>query len=171
MLDLLKIYPLRNETQVDELVQLLEPIAPRLYSISSSPEAVTDEVHITVAKDTFRINDEMKHGLCSDYLCNFPVDASFDFYIHKNNQFRLPEDDKDVIMIGPGTGIAPFRAFLQHRAATGAAGRNWLFFGDQHFVTDFLYQTELQDWMQTGVLNRLDVAFSRDGKRQSVCAT
>lgn len=164
LLDLLKIYPLKNGSQVDELFQLLEPIAPRLYSISSSPEAVTDEVHITVAKDTFRINDELKHGLCSDYLCNFPVDASFDFYIHKNNQFRLPEEDKDIIMIGPGTGIAPFRAFLQHRAATSATGRNWLFFGDQHFVTDFLYQTELQDWKQTGVLTKLDVAFSRDGR-------
>ena len=164
LLDLLKIYPLKNATQVDELILLLEPITPRLYSISSSPEAASDEVHITVAKDTFRINDEIKHGLCSDYLCNFPVDASFDFYIHKNNQFRLPDEDKDVIMIGPGTGIAPFRAFLQHRAATGAAGQNWLFFGDQHFVTDFLYQTELQDWKQTGVLTKLDVAFSRDGR-------
>lgn len=164
LLDLLKIYPLKNEAQVDELILLLDPITPRLYSISSSPEAASDEVHITVAKDTFRINDEVKHGLCSDYLCNFPQDATFDFYIHKNAQFRLPDEDKDVIMIGPGTGIAPFRAFLQHRAATGAPGRNWLFFGDQHFVTDFLYQTELQDWKQTGVLTKLDVAFSRDGK-------
>ena len=166
LLDLLKIYPLKNSTQLDSLVALLEPITPRLYSISSSLEAVSDEVHITVAKDTFRINEEVKHGLCSDYLCNFPVDATFDFYIHKNNQFRLAEEDKDVIMIGPGTGIAPFRSFLQQRAATGAAGRNWLFFGDQHFVTDFLYQTELQDWLQTGVLTKLDVAFSRDSKEK-----
>lgn len=166
LLDLLKIYPLKNSTQVDSLVALLEPITPRLYSISSSLEAVSDEVHITVAKDTFRINEEVKHGLCSDYLCNFPVDATFDFYIHKNGQFRLPEDEKDVIMIGPGTGIAPFRSFLQQRAATGASGRNWLFFGDQHFVTDFLYQTELQDWLQTGVLTKLDVAFSRDSKEK-----
>ena len=164
LLDLLKIYPLKETTQVDELIALLEPIAPRLYSISSSPEAHADEVHITVAKDTFKINEDVKYGLCSDYLCGFELDKTFDFYIHKNGQFTLPAEDKDIIMIGPGTGIAPFRSFLAHRATTGAPGRNWLFFGDQHFVTDFLYQTELQDWVQTGVLTKLVVAFSRDGK-------
>ncbi|MBD0374219.1 MAG: sulfite reductase, partial [Flavisolibacter sp.] len=87
-------------------------------------------------------------------------------YIHRNNQFRLPADDKDIIMIGPGTGIAPFRSFLAHRDATAASGRNWLFFGEQHFVTDFLYQTELQNWLQTGVLTKLNVAFSRDQKEK-----
>lgn len=166
LLDLLKIYPLKDAAQVDDLVALLEPIAPRLYSISSSPEAHADEVHLTVARDSFRINEDVKYGLCSDYLCGFEINKTFDFYIHKNGQFALPADDKDIIMIGPGTGIAPFRSFLAHRAATGATGRNWLFFGDQHFVTDFLYQTELQDWVQTGVLTKLDVAFSRDSKEK-----
>jgi sulfite reductase (NADPH) flavoprotein alpha-component len=166
LLDLLKIYPLKNSAQFEELIQLLEPIAPRLYSISSSPEAHSGEVHITVARDKFVVNDEWKQGLASGFLAATPVDATLEFYIHKNNQFRLPADDKDVIMIGPGTGIAPFRSFLAQRDATGASGRNWLFFGDQHFVTDFLYQTELQNWLETGTLTKLNVAFSRDQREK-----
>ncbi|MEI6948355.1 flavodoxin domain-containing protein [Paraflavisolibacter sp. H34] len=166
LLDLLKIYPLKEAGQFEDVIELLEPIAPRLYSISSSPEAHSGEVHVTVARDTFKVNGEVKHGLCSDYLSALDEETTFDFYIHKNNQFRLPADEKDVIMIGPGTGIAPFRSFLAHRDATGAPGRNWLFFGDQHFVTDFLYQTELQNWVQTGVLTKLNVAFSRDQKEK-----
>jgi sulfite reductase (NADPH) flavoprotein alpha-component len=160
--DLLRIYPLNNKEQFADLVNVLEPIAPRLYSISSSPEAHAGEVHITVARDKFHTNEEWKVGLCSDFLSQLPVDSNVEFYIHKNSQFRLPADDRDVIMIGPGTGIAPFRSFLAHRDSLAAPGRNWLFFGDQHFVSDFLYQTELQNWMQTGVLSRLSVAFSRD---------
>lgn len=166
LLDLLRIYPLQNNNQFEELIGILEPIAPRLYSISSSPEAHSGEVHITVARNKFHVNDEWKCGLCSDFLSQLPVDSSVEFYIHKNNQFRLPADDKDIIMIGPGTGIAPFRSFLAHRDASGAEGRNWLFFGDQHFVSDFLYQTELQNWVQTGVLTKLNVAFSRDQKEK-----
>jgi sulfite reductase (NADPH) flavoprotein alpha-component len=162
LLDLLKIYPLTTGAQFESLIEVLEPIAPRLYSISSSPEAHSGEVHITVARDKFVVNDEWKHGLASNFLAASPVDASLEFYIHKNNQFRLPAEDKDMIMIGPGTGIAPFRSFLAQRDATGASGRNWLFFGDQHFVTDFLYQTELLNWLETGVLTQLNVAFSRD---------
>jgi sulfite reductase (NADPH) flavoprotein alpha-component len=166
LLDLLKIYPLENKAQFEQLIEILEPIAPRLYSISSSPEAHSGEVHITVARDKFHVNDEWKCGLCSDYLSQLPTENNIEFYIHKNNQFRLPADDKDIIMIGPGTGIAPFRSFLAHRDATGASGRNWLFFGDQHFVSDFLYQTELQNWMETGVLSKINVAFSRDQKKR-----
>ena len=162
LLDLLKIYPLKNSDQFEQLVGILEPIAPRLYSISSSPEAHSGEVHITVARDKFSVNDELKYGLCSNFLAQFEVGQKVQFYIHKNNQFRLPADDKDVIMIGPGTGIAPFRAFLTHRDSTGAGGKNWLFFGDQHFVTDFLYQTEIQNWVETGSLSKIDLAFSRD---------
>jgi sulfite reductase (NADPH) flavoprotein alpha-component len=162
LLDLLKIYPLKNSDQFEQLVGILEPIAPRLYSISSSPEAHSGEVHITVARDKFSVNDEVKFGLCSNFLAQFEVGQEIQFYIHKNNQFRLPEDDKDVIMIGPGTGIAPFRSFIAHRDATGASGKNWLFFGDQHFVTDFLYQTEIQNWVETGSLSKIDLAFSRD---------
>ena len=162
LLDLLKIYPLKNSDQVEQLVGILEPITPRLYSISSSPEAHSGEVHITVAKDKFTVNDELKFGLCSNYLSQFEVGKQVQFYIHKNLQFRLPADDKDVIMIGPGTGIAPFRSFIAHRDSTGAPGKNWLFFGDQHFITDFLYQTEMQSWIDTGSLSKIDLAFSRD---------
>lgn len=166
LLELLKIYPLKNAAQFDEVLAILEPIAPRLYSISSSPEAHSGEVHLTVARDKFCINGEDKYGLCSDFLTQQPEGAEFEFYIHKNNAFRLPAEEKDVIMIGPGTGIAPFRSFLAQRDALGASGRNWLFFGDQHFVTDFLYQTELLNWVDTGVLTKLNVAFSRDQKEK-----
>jgi sulfite reductase (NADPH) flavoprotein alpha-component len=160
--DLLKIYPVKNAAQFEEVIEILEPVTPRLYSISSSLTAQNGEVHVTVAQDTFMVNDERRCGLCSDYLLNMPENTSFDFYVHKNNQFRLPEADKDVIMIGPGTGIAPFRAFLWERDAAGAGGRNWLFFGEQHFQSDFLYQTEIQNWAETGVLSKVSLAFSRD---------
>ncbi len=166
LLDLLKIYPLRDSSQFTDLIEILEPIAPRLYSIASSPEAHNGEVHLTIARDRFHINDEWKCGLCSDYLSQLKVNDTIEFYIHKNNIFRLPSGDKDIIMIGPGTGIAPFRSFLAQREATGATGRNWLFFGEQHFVSDFLYQTELQNWKETGTLTRLNVAFSRDQKEK-----
>ncbi len=162
LLDLLRIYPLPAAIGFEQLLEILEPIAPRLYSISSSPEAHDGEIHLTVARNKFVFNEEEKYGLCSDYLSSLPEETEIQFYIHKNNQFRLPEDDKDVIMIGPGTGIAPFRSFIAHRDARGASGKNWLFFGDQHFVTDFLYQTELQNWKETGVLSKINVAFSRD---------
>jgi sulfite reductase (NADPH) flavoprotein alpha-component len=162
LLDLLKIYPVSNAAQFQEVIGILEPITPRLYSISSSPEAHSGEVHVTVARDNFKVNGEVKHGLCSNFLAELPIDTQLEFYVHKNNQFRLPAEDKDVIMIGPGTGVAPFRSFLAERDATGATGRNWLFFGDQHFTSDFLYQTEIQNWVQTGVLTKVNAAFSRD---------
>ncbi|HYE56305.1 MAG TPA: sulfite reductase, partial [Chitinophagaceae bacterium] len=164
--DLLKIYPVADAAQFEQVIKILEPITPRLYSISSSPEAHSGEVHVTVARDTFTVNDETKYGLCSDYLCRLPVDADINFYVHHNDQFRLPADDKDIIMIGPGTGIAPFRSFLAHRDAAGASGRNWLFFGDRQFTTDFLYQTEIQNWAQTGLLSKVSLAFSRDQKHK-----
>jgi len=162
LLDLLLKYPVKDAAHFEVFLQQLEPTTPRLYSISSSLETVDGEVHLTVARDAFSIEEELKYGLCSDHLCNLKAGDAIDFYIHHNDQFRLPEDDKDVIMIGPGTGIAPFRAFLSERESAGASGRNWLFYGDQHFTSDFLYQTELQQWMESGVLNALDVAFSRD---------
>jgi sulfite reductase (NADPH) flavoprotein alpha-component len=166
LLDLLKIYPVKDTVQFKEVLQILEPITPRLYSISSSLEAFDGEIHLTVARDEFRVNEEELCGHCSDYLSELPVDAQFEFYIHKNHQFKLPAPEKDIIMVGPGTGVAPFRAFLAHRDATGAEGRNWLFFGDQHFATDFLYQTEIQSWAETGVLTHVNVAFSRDQKEK-----
>jgi len=166
LLDLLKIYPVKDTAQFLEVAAILEPIAPRLYSISSSPEAHTGEVHITVAKDSFLVNGEIKHGLCSDLLARLATEQTLNFYVSRNSQFKLPAPDKDMIMIGPGTGIAPFRSFLAERDATGASGKNWLFFGDQHFTTDFLYQTEIQNWVQTGVLTRINTAFSRDQKEK-----
>ncbi len=162
LIDLLRIYPISSPEQFEQVIGILEPIAPRLYSIASSPEAHPGEIHLTVARDFFTINNERKTGLCSHHLSETPVDTSLHFYIHKNHQFKLPAPDKDIIMIGPGTGIAPFRSFIAERDATGATGENWLFFGDQHFETDFLYQTEIQNWVETGVLTRVNVAFSRD---------
>ncbi len=162
LLDLLKIYPTPNKEAFIKVIEALEPITPRLYSISSSLESVPDEVHITVAIDKFKVNDEVKHGHCSNFLSVLQEGNHVDFYVHPNKLFRLPSENEDVIMIGPGTGIAPFRAFLQERDAQGASGRNWLFFGDQHFTTDFLYQTEIQAYLETGVLTRFNGAFSRD---------
>lgn len=135
---------------------------PRLYSVSSSMQQHEGEVHITVARNKFYVDGELRYGLCSDFLSQLKEGEGFDFYIHRNNLFKLPAPDRDIIMIGPGTGIAPFRAFLEERDGTGATGRNWLFFGDQHFETDFLYQTEIQNWIETDVLTRVNVAFSRD---------
>jgi sulfite reductase (NADPH) flavoprotein alpha-component len=166
LLDLLKIYPVKNAAQFKDVINILEPIIPRLYSIASSPEAHGGEVHITVAKSLFKLNNEIRCGITSDFLSRQKVDGQLNFYVHPNNQFRLPEEDKDIIMIGPGTGIAPFRSFIAERDATGASGKNWLFFGEQHFVTDFLYQTEIQNWLETGVLSKVDVAFSRDQKEK-----
>ncbi|NTS43328.1 flavodoxin domain-containing protein [Flavisolibacter sp. BT320] len=160
--DLLRIYPVSNSEQFLEAIQVLDPIAPRLYSIASSPEAHGSEVHITLGMHRYCVNDSLRDGLCSYYLSQMKEGEEIDFYIHKNHLFKLPAEDKDVIMVGPGTGIAPFRSFVAHRDATGASGRNWLFFGDQHFTTDFLYQTEWQSWIETGVLTKMNVAFSRD---------
>ncbi len=162
LLNLLKIYPVRDAAQFEEVIGILEPITPRLYSIASSPVAHTGEVHIAVARQCFTVNEEVGYGLCSDYLAALQVNATFEFYVHKNSQFKLPAPNVDVIMIGPGAGLAPFRSFIEERDTTGASGRNWLFYGDQHFETDFLYQTEIQNFVQTGVLTKVNVAFSRD---------
>lgn len=162
LLDLLKIYPVKDANQFLEVIKILETIAPRLYSIASSPDAHSGEVHITVAKNTFKVNDETRFGLASDFLSHLNENTELKFYVSPNNQFRLPEEDQNIIMIGPGTGIAPFRSFLAERDSTGATGKNWLFFGEQHFATDFLYQTEIQNWFETGVLTKVNIAFSRD---------
>lgn len=160
--DLLKIYPVKNTDELLQVIQILEPIVPRLYSISSSPEAHGGEVHITVARDKFLVNEKEEVGLCSHYLTQLPIDTNLNFYIHPNKVFRMPSEYSDVIMIGPGTGVAPFRSFLFERDAQGASGKNWLFFGDQHFTSDFLYQTEIQSFLDSGVLTKFNGAFSRD---------
>jgi sulfite reductase (NADPH) flavoprotein alpha-component len=162
LLDLLRIYPISQPSQFLPIVEAMDSITPRLYSIASSPLAHQDEVHLTVAKNTFLINEQKRNGLCSSFLSQLKEGDDFDFYIHKNQLFKMPSRDKDIIMIGPGTGIAPFRSFVAQRDAEGAEGRSWLFFGDQHFTTDFLYQAEWQNWLQVGALTRMNVAFSRD---------
>ncbi len=163
LVDLLRIYPVKDAAQFVEVVKILMPIAPRLYSVASSPNGHgNNEVHITVARDRFLAQDEQRYGLCSEFLGDQPVNSALTFYVHKDKNFKLPAAEKDIIMIGPGTGVAPFRSFLAERDATGAAGRNWFFFGEQYFITDFLYQTEMQNYVETGVLNKLDLAFSRD---------
>ncbi|SEP98319.1 diflavin oxidoreductase [Flavobacterium urocaniciphilum] len=165
LIDILQKYQ-PKKVKLDEIVELLHPIAPRLYSISSSSDAHDGQVHLTVNLNKFKVNDEIKSGLASEFLAEFPLDTELEFYIHKNNNFRLPKEETDIIMIGPGTGIAPFRSFLAERDAKGAEGKNWLFFGEQHFVHDFYYQTEIQEWLTTGVLTKLDTAFSRDQERK-----
>lgn len=145
------------------LIQALRPLAPRMYSIASSQSAVEDEVHLTLAHVDYEHEGEERWGVASHYLATLAEGETLPIFIEENSRFRLPEDSsRDIIMIGPGTGIAPFRAFVQERAATQAHGRNWLFFGNPHFSTDFLYQTEWQRALQDGDLHRLDLAFSRD---------
>jgi sulfite reductase (NADPH) flavoprotein alpha-component len=143
--------------------QLLRPLAPRLYSIASSPRATPDEVHLTVSRVTYESFGRTRRGIVSDALADLTdADAIAYVYPHRNPAFRLPVNaDTPIVMIGPGTGVAPFRAFLAEREAIGASGRNWLFFGDRSFHADFLYQTEWLDWRKRGLL-RIDVAFSRD---------
>ncbi len=161
--DLLRIYPVKNATQFEEIIKILMPLAPRLYSVSSSAAAHgSSEVHITVARNRFLALDEQRFGLCSEFLGDVPKGTKLTFYVHKNKNFKLPAPDKDIIMIGPGTGVAPFRSFIAERDATGATGKNWFFFGEQHFSSDFLYQREMQDYLQTNVLTQIDLAFSRD---------
>jgi sulfite reductase (NADPH) flavoprotein alpha-component len=160
--DLLRIYPVKNAEQFLEVLQVLDPIAPRLYSIASSPQAHPGELHLMVATDTYHKNSEKKRGLCSSYLNHLPPGNEITMFLHRQKHFHLPPDDKDLIMIGPGTGFAPLRSFIAERDAIGATGRNWLFFGEQHFNSDFYYQTEIQSWKETGVLNKVSLAFSRD---------
>ncbi|MFT3935182.1 MAG: flavodoxin domain-containing protein [Chitinophagaceae bacterium] len=162
LLDLLKAYPVKDEAQFEEVLGILNPVAPRLYTLASSPAAHSGEVHVIVAKDIFTVNQEKKYGVCSAFLGIQKPNTELKFFVQKNKRFRLPAPEKDIIMIGPGTGIAPYRSFLAERDAVGATGKNWLFFGEQHFTTDFLYQTEMQNWFETGVLTKINLAFSRD---------
>ena len=162
LLDLLKIYPVKDAAQFETMVCKMNAISPRLYTIASSPAAHEGEVHILAVKDVYTVNDEQRFGLCSSFLSELQINTQQKFFVQTNKRFRLPADDKDMIMVGPGTGIAAFRSFLAERDATGATGKNWLFFGEQHFASDFLYQTEIQNWFETGVLTKVNLAFSRD---------
>ncbi|WP_404322230.1 assimilatory sulfite reductase (NADPH) flavoprotein subunit [Cytobacillus firmus] len=151
-------------SSAQEFVSILRKIPARLYSISSSFEANPDEVHLTIGAVRYDAHGRERKGVCS-ILCaeRLQPGDTLPVFIQHNENFKLPENpETPIIMVGPGTGIAPFRSFMQEREENGAEGKSWLFFGDQHFVTDFLYQTEWQKWLKDGVLSKLDVAFSRD---------
>ncbi|GAA4660922.1 molybdopterin-dependent oxidoreductase [Gordonia humi] len=159
--DVLAEYPVVAE--VADWLTVLRPLQPRLYSISSSPARTPDSVEVTVSAVRFDCGDVRRGGVCSTYLADAPESAEVRVFVQPNRHFCPPADpDAPMIMIGPGTGVAPFRGFLHEREATGASGDNWLFFGDQHRATDFLYEEEFADLSAAGVLTRLDVAFSRD---------
>jgi len=151
-------------TSAGNLVGKLRKIQPRLYSISSSPKAHPGEVHLTVGVVRFEIEGKARKGVCSTFLADrVSEETPVHVFVHPSPGFKIPQDlTAPIIMVGPGTGIAPFRAFLEERHALGATGRNWLFFGDQRASTDFLYREQLETWQKDGLLTRLDTAFSRD---------
>ncbi|MGP9803027.1 assimilatory sulfite reductase (NADPH) flavoprotein subunit [Rheinheimera sp. NSM] len=162
IIDIVRDYP--GLLSAQQLVDALRKQQPRLYSIASSQAEVEEEVHLTVAVVRYDAYGQPHLGGASGFLAERLAEgAKLKVFVEHNNNFRLPaNDDTPVIMIGPGTGIAPFRAFLQQRDASGASGKNWLFFGNPHFTQDFLYQLELQSYLKRGLLTKLDVAFSRD---------
>ncbi|MDH5831843.1 assimilatory sulfite reductase (NADPH) flavoprotein subunit [Luteimonas sp. M1R5S18] len=161
LIDVLRRWP--ADWQPDALLAALRPQAQRLYSIASSRKRVGDEAHLTVDILGYHAHGHAHGGAASGFLAALDEGGQVPVYVEPNERFRVPADGaRDVIMIGPGTGVAPFRGFVQERAETGASGRNWLFFGAQHFNTGFLYQAEWQDALRTGELHRLDLAFSRD---------
>ncbi|MEM8670500.1 MAG: sulfite reductase subunit alpha [Planctomycetota bacterium] len=167
--DVLDVLKLAGDIGVSatELVDTLAPLAPRLYSIASSQRQVGKEVHLTVGKVTYDLGGRLRKGVASTMLSGrLAAGDSLDVFVQPNHGgFTIPDtSETPMIMVGPGTGIAPFIAFLQEREATAAKGKNWLFFGDQHEATDFLYRSELTAYLKSGLLSRLDTAFSRDGE-------
>ncbi|WP_185861055.1 diflavin oxidoreductase [Blattabacterium cuenoti] len=166
LIDLLTEFPIKNTCSLEDLIRIMDPIKPRLYSISSSPTAHDNIIHITVSRHRFQLNGETAYGHCSDFLSKLKIGDNLSFSIYKNQLFKLPNSYKDIILIGPGTGIAPFRSFLYEREITEATGKNWLFFGDQHFDTDFLYRTEIENWKMKGILHHVSLSFSRDQKKK-----
>jgi sulfite reductase (NADPH) flavoprotein alpha-component len=167
IIDIVRRYPV-DGIDPDTFVAGLRTMRPRLYSVASSPSFAPDEVHLTVATVRFELNGEPRSGIATGYLADHCASsARVPVYIQPNPRFRLPADDTPILMIGAGTGVAPYRAFLQEREVRGASGRSWLVFGDRNFHTDFLYQTEWQQWLKEGLLTRMQVAFSRDEKKKS----
>jgi sulfite reductase (NADPH) flavoprotein alpha-component len=164
LVDVLHEFPIRCSTE--ELITLLKRIQPRLYSISSSPKLFADQVHLTVSTvryTRYQQGKKMRKGVCSTFLADRADNLAVPMFVQSNKNFRVPSDGKaPAIMIGPGTGVAPFRGFLQERRARGDTGKNWLFFGEQHQVSDFYYRDELQAQLNDGHLTRLSLAFSRD---------
>ncbi len=168
IVDMMRFSPAQLDAQT--LVDLLRPLTPRLYSIASSQAEVESEVHVTVGVVRYDIEGRARAGGASSFLADrVEEEGEVRVFIEHNDNFRLPANPQTpVIMIGPGTGIAPFRAFMQQRAADGAEGKNWLFFGNPHFTEDFLYQVEWQRYVKEGVLSRIDLAWSRDQKRKNL---
>lgn len=164
--DLLREFPAAMSEAT--LLGFLRKMPPRLYSIASSLDAHPDEVHLTVAAVRYQHDNRPHLGVASTYLADcIKIGDTVPVFLEQNEYFKLPADDAtDIIMVGPGTGIAPFRAFVEARSERGASGKNWLFFGNPHFETDFLYQTEWLNYLKKGTLDRLDVAFSRDQKEK-----
>ncbi|MBY4130050.1 molybdopterin-dependent oxidoreductase [Rhodococcus fascians] len=161
--DVLASHPVR--ASVDDWLDVLKPLQPRLYSISSSPKENPEEVQVTVSAVRYNVHGVARRGVCSTYLADHAANHDVGIFVQKSAHFKPPEDPTTpMIMVGPGTGIAPFRAFLQERRALGHTGPNWLFFGEQHADTDFYYRDELTAMLRDGSLDRLDVAFSRDQK-------
>ncbi len=161
LIDLFKEYP-QQGLSVENFIALLRPMPPRLYSIASSLSAHSDEVHLTVAVVRYDSFGRKRKGVCSSYLAE-RVGETIPSYFHPNKNFKLPQNQEaPVIMVGPGTGIAPFRAFIEERQTTGAPGKNWLFFGDRSQKTDYLYGDEWETYRKDGILNELDLAWSRD---------
>ncbi|AWW34833.1 assimilatory sulfite reductase (NADPH) flavoprotein subunit [Mannheimia varigena] len=162
IIDIIEQYP--TTLKAEQLVSLLRPLTPRLYSISSSQSEVGDEVHLSVGVVRFEHNGKVRSGAASSYLADrVEEDGTVRIFVEHNDNFRLPQDNnKPIIMIGSGTGIAPYRAFVQQRAAEDASGQNWLIFGNQHFTKDFLYQTEWQQFQKDGYLHKYSFAWSRD---------
>ncbi|MBN2164351.1 MAG: assimilatory sulfite reductase (NADPH) flavoprotein subunit [Pontiellaceae bacterium] len=166
IIDVVREYPAK--VKAETFISLLRKLTPRLYSIASSQNEVEEEVHLTLGVVEYEAHGHYHLGGASGYLAHrLREGEEVLIYVESNDNFRLPENMSDpVIMIGPGTGVAPFRAFLQERAATEASGDNWLFFGNPYFTEDFLYQTEWQEYLQDGILTRIDLAFSRDQKEK-----
>ncbi|WP_421234957.1 assimilatory sulfite reductase (NADPH) flavoprotein subunit [Aeromonas enteropelogenes] len=163
VVDVLKRFP--ASLSADQLIALLRPLTPRLYSIASAQSEVEEEVHLTVGVVRYPQEDgTVRSGGASSYLADrLAEEAEVRVFVEHNDNFRLPQNpDTPVIMVGPGTGIAPFRAFMQEREAQGAEGKNWLFFGNPHFTQDFLYQVEWQRYVKSGLLSKISLAFSRD---------
>lgn len=162
-IDLLNDFP-PEELEPEDLYQILRKLPPREYSISSSYQSLPDEVHITVGAVRYNTHGRDRSGVCSvQFAERIQPGDTIPIYLKRNPNFKFPKNgDTPVIMIGPGTGIAPFRAHMQEREEYGYKGNTWLFFGDQHFTTDFLYQTEWQEWLKDGFLEKMNVAFSRD---------
>lgn len=166
IVDMVRFAP--AQLDADALIGLLRPLTPRLYSIASAQAEVESEVHVTVGVVRYDIEGRARAGGASSFLADrVEEEGEVRVFIEHNDNFRLPANpETPVIMIGPGTGIAPFRAFMQQRAADDAPGKNWLFFGNPHFTEDFLYQVEWQRYVKEGVLSRIDLAWSRDQKQK-----